>query len=98
MVAAERKMNGIKNKVIDPKKYLSGRIIFILNYAAKDPGWIELLGSRREKPPSGPETAKIMPLLSKPRIVRGSRLVTNMQVLPTRTAGSGKCIEIPDTI
>ena len=36
-----------------------------------------LFGSNNEKPPSLVETAKSMPLLSRPRIILGSRFVTN---------------------
>src|SRR6185312_11646114 len=68
------------------------------HYFAAVPGWIDELGSRSEKPPSSFERAKSIPLDSNPRIILGSRLVTNIHVLPTRTAGSGKYTDIPETI
>lgn len=60
------------------------------NYAAWVPGAMDGFGSSKEKLPLPSETAKSMPFDWNPLMVRGSRLVTNMHVLPTRAAGSGK--------
>ena len=77
-----------------PTRYVNAR-----NYFARVPAGMSPVGSRREKcTGSTVDMARIMPLLSRPRIVRGARLVTNMQVRPTSTAGSGKCKAMPDTI
>ena len=71
---------------------------FLCSYFARVPAGISSFGSSSENLPSSVETARIMPWLSKPFIIFGSKFATNIHFFPTKTEQSGKNREMPEII